>query len=131
MNYSRGEAHYASKITNDAAILIRSQYATGQFTYQQLADMFGTTLSTVTHLIQGRTRVDLISDASPANGAKPNYYACGERCHMAKLTEDDVRHIRADYVPYQLPLQTLAAKYGITFATVHKIVTGRTWKHVR
>lgn len=50
----------------------------------------------------------------------------GEKHHMAKLTDDDVRAIRADH----RMLAEIAADYEVSFATIGYIRRGKTWKHV-
>lgn len=50
----------------------------------------------------------------------------GERHHAAKLTEDDVRAIRAS----DLSGPALAAKYGVSPFTIYKLLDGRSWAHV-
>lgn len=44
----------------------------------------------------------------------------------AKLTEDDVRDIRAN----QAPASALAAQYGVSRGAIRDIKTGRNWAHV-
>jgi hypothetical protein len=47
-----------------------------------------------------------------------------------KLTEDDVRDIRARYRPGQVSYQTLADEYHVTRGSIADIITGRTWRNV-
>jgi hypothetical protein len=54
--------------------------------------------------------------------------ASGERHPMAKLTEADVRTIRA-LLP-TLPVQRLAERFGVTIHTIYDIKHGNHWKHV-
>jgi hypothetical protein len=54
--------------------------------------------------------------------------AVGEAHPMVKLSEAQVREIRARY---QKGIgKRLAAEYGITNANLHRIVKRRTWKHI-
>lgn len=51
-------------------------------------------------------------------------------CHI-KLTEDQVREIRATYSKNSsLTLKSLGEKYGVTLHAIHKIVTRKNWKHI-
>lgn len=50
----------------------------------------------------------------------------GEDRPLAKLTENDVREIRAA----EGTLAEIATRFGIKFQTVHKIRSGLSWKHV-
>lgn len=50
----------------------------------------------------------------------------GTKNHWARLTEDDVRAIRAEYVPYSREHSTVALgkKYGLTNTTIGRVVRG-------
>ncbi|ULP48612.1 hypothetical protein [Mycolicibacter virginiensis] len=48
----------------------------------------------------------------------------------AKLTEDDVREIRADYAAERWCIKDLADIYGVTQPTMSAVVHRRTWRHV-
>lgn len=50
----------------------------------------------------------------------------GENHHKAKLTEDDVREIRAA----NATTRALARVYGVSQVTIHHIRTRKLWKHV-
>lgn len=55
----------------------------------------------------------------------------GERCHNAKLTEDEVRDIRyllSDDPPRGMGSE-LARKYGVNKCTISAIKKGRLWAH--
>lgn len=56
----------------------------------------------------------------------------GERNGRATLTEQDVIEIRKTYVPgdKEFCKRKLAEKYGVTYVTITKIVTGQLWKHL-
>lgn len=53
----------------------------------------------------------------------------GERQHLAKVTADEVRAIRRA-VAAGTPLRDLAARHGVAYSTIQRIVAGQTWKHV-
>lgn len=55
----------------------------------------------------------------------------GERFWSAKLTSEKVLEIRSKYVPYKYGLKRLGKEYGITHKSVHSIIAGRSWKHVK
>lgn len=48
----------------------------------------------------------------------------------AKLTEDDVREIRADYAAGRWGIKDLADIYGVAQPTMSAVVHRRTWRHV-
>lgn len=52
----------------------------------------------------------------------------GERVAQAKLTEDDVRAIRA--VPVSVPAHVVAPAYGVSDGAIQAIRARRTWRHV-
>lgn len=55
--------------------------------------------------------------------------AKGERQHSAKLTNEQVREMRRRRKE-GAKLATLAADFGVTFSTVGKIVSGKSWRHI-
>lgn len=59
----------------------------------------------------------------------PERVARGERNPNAKLTEKDVREIRA-LRSAGVPHKELACRYGVSLKTVKKAATGRGWAHV-
>jgi hypothetical protein len=54
----------------------------------------------------------------------------GARCSWAKLTEDQVREIRAKYVDRYGEQTRLAREYGVNPATIRTIVKGVNWRHL-
>ena len=59
------------------------------------------------------------------------YGAVGEKHGMAILTEEQVRCIRTEYVPYKVPYRVFAERYGVSLSTVGEAATGnRTWRSV-
>lgn len=60
----------------------------------------------------------------------PERMVRGESHGMAKLTEIDVRQIRADYRSRALNRLQLATKYNVSPATIHRTVTGKNWAHI-
>lgn len=52
--------------------------------------------------------------------------SCGTRNGANKLTEDDVREIRAQRA-FGTPRPTLAARYGVGHWTIRDIDYGHTW----
>ena len=51
--------------------------------------------------------------------------------HRAKLTEDQVRAMRADYHPYVRGYEWLAREYGCGISTARDICTYRTRRDVK
>lgn len=62
------------------------------------------------------------------NGDRINHgtYALGEDHVMAKLTEQQVREIKASGMHYE----AVSARYGISRSQAYRICTGKAWNHV-
>jgi hypothetical protein len=54
----------------------------------------------------------------------------GEKCHSAKLTEQDVRTMRSEYAAGGVSYPDLGRKYNIHAVTVGRIVRRKEWAHV-
>jgi DNA-binding XRE family transcriptional regulator len=76
------------------------------------------------HLING-THADNIQDQLDRGRN-----AFGERNGHAKLTENDVRVIRATYVPKMVTQQFLANQYGVSRETIKDVLLRKVWSHV-
>ena len=50
----------------------------------------------------------------------------GGSCSWAKLTDDDAACIKND----DRPLHLIASQYGVSSATVSRIKSGKTWRHI-
>jgi len=49
---------------------------------------------------------------------------------MAKLDESLARQIISEYVPRKVTLKQLATKFGVSVATIHRVVLGKGWAHI-
>ena len=58
---------------------------------------------------------------------KPN----GRSHYRATLTEDQVRALRADYVPFAFSYAKCAAKHGCTAKAARAAINFETWRHVK
>jgi hypothetical protein len=54
----------------------------------------------------------------------------GERCHLSKLTNQDVRDIRECFKGSRGEIASLARKYHVDKSTMRQVVRGETWRHV-
>lgn len=59
-----------------------------------------------------------------------NRYKQGQDHHWGKITDDDVREIRAKYAAGWYYMHEIAAEYGISISNVHAITHRRTWTHL-
>jgi transposase len=65
-----------------------------------------------------------------ADRAKHGKNLNGEKNHLAKLTEDDVRAIRRDYKSGGVTHQDLADRYGISKHLVYLVIKRKMWRHI-
>lgn len=65
-----------------------------------------------------------------ADAARKGRRLPGSRNHQSKLTEDQVREMRAKYAAGGVPQRELAAEFGVSGALVSFIVTRKAWKHI-
>ena len=56
--------------------------------------------------------------------------AKGEKQGLAKLTEQQIREIREKYQKGNTSQYKLADEYGVHQATIYRIITHTTWKHL-
>jgi Mor family transcriptional regulator len=70
----------------------------------------------------------LVGDQNPMR-LHPESVLRGSRSALAKVTEEDVRGLRAEYADGATTVD-LAPKYGLTQASVWRIVNGLSWQHV-
>ncbi|WP_336786575.1 hypothetical protein [Paenibacillus sp. MMO-177] len=128
----RGEKHANAKLTNNQVSEIRRRYISGELTARQLADEYGISAASVDNIVNGTTwghveEIDPEQLAALRTARKLESRAKATQA-MTKLTEDQVRAIRAEYVKGNG--KALAAKYGVKQPTISDIVTRRTWNHI-
>lgn len=56
--------------------------------------------------------------------------AKGEKANSSKLTENQVRQIKSEYIKGKVGYIYLAKKFGVFPNTIFKIVNNLTWKHI-
>lgn len=78
----------------------------------------------VSHLMLG-TSQDNIHDKQ-----NKNRQAKGEKQHLHKLAENEVRVIRHRYIEEKTTMQLLANEYDVTKSTISRIILRKTWKHI-
>lgn len=81
------------------------------------------------HLFLG-TRRDNLVDMYSKRRRQYDGYAKGAKHGNAKLTDDNVREMRALYAAKQATQWDLAHRFGLTQSTVWAILVRRTWRHV-
>ncbi len=56
--------------------------------------------------------------------------ALGSLSSNAKLHEDDVIALRAEYAKGQCSQYTLAKDFGVSRSTIQNVINGKTWRHI-
>lgn len=82
-----------------------------------------------THLFLG-TQSDNMRDCARKGRTGRNGLS-GEAIATHKLTEVEVREIRALHNPRTMGCTRLARKYGVSSAAIKKIINGKSWAHVK
>lgn len=54
----------------------------------------------------------------------------GVRCRFARLTEENVRAIRKEYIPEKVTQQFLADKYGVSPGAIWGVIHRHSWSHL-
>ena len=57
-----------------------------------------------------------------------NYHSMGTGKILLKISDEQVRQMRAEYVPYKMSARKLAKKYGLSFFYTRDILRGRVRK---
>lgn len=70
-----------------------------------------------------------MQDAKNKGRLKSPPLHAGQKCRLAKLTENDVRTIR-DVAARGLSQRSIARLFGLPKSTVGNILRGRTWRHL-
>lgn len=74
------------------------------------------------------SRKDNIRDA--ISHGTHNCIRRGDTEPFAKLTEEQVREIRRDYIPWKRPLSYFARKFHVSVDCIHDVILRRTWEQV-
>ena len=53
-----------------------------------------------------------------------------ENMNKSIFSEDDVKKIRAKYIPYEKGAHCIAKEFGVSKPTILAIVKNKTWKHI-
>lgn len=92
---------------------IRKMYATGSWSYKELALMYNVNRMTITNVVKGKTYVD-----------------AGAPMFRGFMTDGQVREIRRLYATKRYTQDTLAAQYEVSRPTIWRIIHHRTYTDV-
>ena len=112
-----GSAHYATHLTEDDVVEMRSWYTGKRGQIKEIAAKYDLTSSAASDIIRGVSWKH-VPGAHPAQGKK-----------RVRLTEEDVRNVRRRRSSGET-LATIAADYETSETNIMYIVERRTWKHV-
>lgn len=118
----RGSGNGGSKITEEMVREIRARYSMGDMSGPKLCKEYGLSRAQISKILAGLAW----SHTSEGSVVIPNQ---GERVYCAKLTEQDVRDIRA--IQGKVNQTALARKYGVSQGAIRHILIRKTWKHVK
>lgn len=134
---AKGEGNASHKLTETQAAEIATLYATGQYSQRELAARFGVKHPTIGRILRGQDwkHVEKTDATAALEGrthgelrVRPTLR--GEGNTKSKLTEAQVREIRALYATDQFSKAELGRRFGMDHITIAQIVTGKTWKHL-
>ncbi|WP_241758029.1 hypothetical protein [Myxococcus landrumensis] len=125
----RGEVAHNARLTKSIVCEMRRLYTSSTLSVGALARRFGISDTAAFRAITGETWGH-VTDVPPVTAMR----SCGlpgERHNLARLTEGDVRAIRARRAAGGVSLAAIAREYGITKTAVLWVVQRKTWKHVQ
>lgn len=122
--FTYGEALKHSKLTPELVEQMRRDYEAGD-TQQQIAKKYGVGRRTAGRAIRGEYWKEVDTPIPTNTNVRK-----GERVNLAKLTEDDVRHIR-QLLNQGCTVTAVAKMTGMGTTAISCIKNGHTWKHVK
>jgi group I intron endonuclease len=132
---NEGEKSHLSKLTEEKVKQIFSLYRSGNTSLVELSDKFNVSVSTIHHIMQGRTwahldlkipeeeKEEIIKSRQKRGAIKIS----GFRNHNSKLSEEEIVMILNEYKPRICTVLDLAEKYSVSRGTIENIVYGKHW----
>jgi hypothetical protein len=130
--YARGERSHKSSLTARDVAQIKATYTGKYGQVSALARVYGITPQAMTAIISGETwaHVQAGDIPLPLEVLKRLPGLRGERTSQAKLTDEQVRMLRAAYDSGSVTQADLMRQYGVSRTTVCLIVNRKIWKHL-
>jgi hypothetical protein len=118
------------KLTDAEVMAILRLHRTGAMNQKEIAAEYGITREHVSRLCTGKTRCNLTATEpeEPFHGPGPVYSDPPPRWN-ARLNRAKVLAIREHYAN-GARLVDLSSEFDVSPATIHHIVTRKTWKHI-
>ena len=121
----RADTHYEGKLTWDAVKDIRASFAQG-VSYTTLMARYNVSRMSVAKVVRNKSWVDPeYTDPGPA--PKSRHASKKENNPNAKLTQEIVERIRADYSAGGISQKELGKRYGVAQTLISRVVTRRAW----
>lgn len=123
-----GENHGEAKLNNEKVLAIKEELLNRDgLTQYQLAEKYGVTQSSISHINSGARWTTLGDYNYPIRkqGGKT-----GAKSHRSKLTEEEVITIRKRYVNETGPEIYIDFKDKISYTTLERALTGKTYSHL-
>lgn len=116
-----------TKLTSEQVVHIREMYATEEYTQEQIGEMFGISSSNVYSIVAHQTWKN-VGGPKTINIHQDAGAHRGENHPFAKLTSDQVRHIREMYVTGEYTQARLAQMFSVSPNAINDIVNFAGWK---
>ncbi len=123
---THGTRHGGAKLTDDQVIAIRSRYAVGNVSQEELAADYGVAGSLICLIVTGKRWRHVAGEY----GRPPTRRSKGEQHPNTRLTEAMVIELRARYAAGGIGQVALAAEYGVSQTTINNILLRKVWRHV-
>lgn len=113
-----------SKLDETSVTEIREKYYSGNFTHQQLGDIYGVSRACILKVVKGKSWAFL-----PFNEEISNCVRLGERSGSSRLKSSQVTEIRELYKAGGYTTRSLASLFNVSSSCIYGIVSRTTWKH--
>jgi NUMOD4 motif/HNH endonuclease len=119
-----GDRHYNVVLSTAHVAIVRQRYVDGETDIHALAQEYGLSYGHMNDIIRGARRTRAPGPISVRHGRR------GPTHHSAKLTENDIRVIRARYRGHETTRSQLAQEFHVSSGMIFKIVHGLVWMDV-
>ena len=128
----RGERHANSKLSDRDVQIIKASYTGKYGEVSAIARQFGVTSQAVSAIVKkgGWAHISKGNVSLPPDQLKRLPGLRGEGTSQAKLTDEQVRMLRAAYDSGSVTQADLMRQYGVSRTTVCLIVNRKIWKHL-
>lgn len=128
---ARGERQGMSKLKTDDVREIRRLYAKGGITQRELGQQFNVCRENIGAIIRGEHWSHIAKEDGQGTLSVSYRRAIqGEKNHFAKLSEDQVREIRAWHASGGVTQSELASLFHVNPQSVFNIIHRKSWTHI-